>query len=1097
MKRRDFIKMGSFITVSVAALGVTACGSSAPSDVPPSAEDDSLLSPNPVRAIPTAATGANWKFPQSIASGDPKSDSIMLWTRVVPTSLTDIEDSSTDTAVTLEVTAIDNSASFGSTTALTGTLLATVTVPAYGVFDGTIRHKLTGLSANTTYFYQFVAGTVRSKVGRFKTAPAASSTADVKFAFMSCQDWSDNHWGAFSQIVADDGAGSTPSLDFIVHLGDYIYEKHGASTAESLHSTLTMPSGEPFATETSDYRYLYKTFRSDLRLQALHERFPMIAVWDDHEFSDDSWQDHQTYGLPDMTDNSNPEEKDRRRSANQAWFEYTPADIAYSETTSSFKNIRIYRDLKFGQTVHLIMTDERLYRADHMIPESTAKPGITGAAAALPANQLGRINSRYLAPEASYKQLEAIKYGIGTDPLSLMTMLGTNQRQWWKDTMAGSTAKWKVWGNEVSLLRMGLNGNQALIQLIPLGIFGALTSASESTGIAQIPAQVSTALVPQLVSSSLGLPASATPAWVTVIVGLASSVGTLLATNHSVPPASASAAAQGLLAQTAGYIASQESNGDAAMLAYAKASLTAGVAASGIPGLSSGEADSVAPSAVGIYKQAVALGNLVIATAVTAAIGQGASTTLAGQGAYAITATSTSTMDLVNLTAAGQAAGLTATQAGAAAGAFLNAISVGNITIVSAIAGAGTAGANTTLAAQAAFAITATDAAYPGNATALTGAATTAGLTATEADSAVAAYLAAKAAKAAGTATQITAAANQIAFVKAQPDIRTNKANSVFFLKAAGGSAAAVAGFFQKFLLNADQWDGYSKERKELMNFLIEKNIKDVVAVTGDIHSFYAGQVYNDYPGEVSSYAIASGSAYETGAYATGTPAMVDLVTAGISSTSWFNYIKQAVDVLDPTNALIGKLVYIPVPSRSTTATPATPINIPANAFYTGSPAVTFDNDAVPPTGFSLNLLDYAMGKTVPADTATLAAQLTDQIKRGLAKAGVVEAALAGATAAIQAQIAGSAAFTSALGLAQTLATKLGGTLDTPDRPNPWLKHVDAEAQGYAVVTATTTNLTCDFKKLNPLVGTTAPTGIVASTKTATIAAGSTNITMS
>ena len=38
---------------------------------------------------------------------------------------------------------------------------------------------------------------------------------------------------------------------------------------------------------------------------------------------------------------------------------------------------------------------------------------------------------------------------------------------------------------------------------------------------------------------------------------------------------------------------------------------------------------------------------------------------------------------------------------------------------------------------------------------------------------------------------------------------------------------------------------------------------------------------------------------------------MVDLVTAGISSTSWFSYIKGAADSLDPFNALIGRLVYM------------------------------------------------------------------------------------------------------------------------------------------------------------------------------------------
>lgn len=1074
MKRRDFLRMGSFMTVSVAALGITACGSSDDNT------DDGSIAPNPVRPdapVPPAGGTFNFKFPQSVATGDPRPDSVVFWTRVIHDPLGDTDNASVDVPLQLRVTEANNSTNLGTTT-LTGTPIADVKVSAYVDFDGTVRHKMTGLSANKVYYYQFVvldstgAEIAKSKIGRTKTAPAASSTADVKFAFMSCQDWDANHWGAFTQIVADDGAGSTPSLDFIVHLGDYIYEtSHVTPSGESRHGHLTLPSGAAAATTTNDYRYLYKSYRGDDRLQALHERFPVIAIWDDHEFSDDCWQSSATY------DNANTPDKPRRRSANQAWFEYTPADVAFSENDPGFQNIKIYRDLKFGKVVHLVMTDERLYRADHMIPETTAKPGTTGATTA---DQLGRINSRYLAPEASYKMVEAIKTHGWPDPLQTVSILGATQRQWWKDTMARSTATWKIWGNEVSLLRMGLHGTNALGNLIPLGIFGALTDPVAATGIAAIPAQVNAAVAPLLVPASLGLPGTATPPWVAVIVGLTPAVGNLLATNHSVPPASAGAAAQGLLAQTAGYIAAQAAAGDAAMLTAAKASLMAGVAALSIPGLSSGEADSVAPSALGIFKRALAIGNMPIATAVTGAVGAGASAgvavsqTDAATAAYAITAKSADpSATPTDLAAAAIAAGLAAGSAAqsaiaqAAVGGFLNAIGVGNLTIAAAVAGAATAGADTTIAAQAAFAITATDA----NPSAVTahrvGAAQQAGLTAVQADAAVAAYEAAKAALPSGAAAQIPAAANQIAFAKAKPDILANKTASPFYLKATGASAAAVGAFFQKFLLNADQWDGYQKERKELMNHLLGRNIKNVVAITGDIHSFWAGQVYNDFPGEVTEYATtAAGSAYETAASPGGQVAMVDLVTAGISSTSWFEYIKEAVDVLDPTNALIGKLVYVPVA-----------VNIDAGNPL-GLPAMSFT--------LPLNILDYSMGKPAPADEAELSLQLINPLKRALAANGVPEASLTLAANGIAGQIALAPTFKGALALAQTAATSIAA--------NPWLKHVDSDAQGYAVVTAKAGQLQCEFRKLNPQVGTVAPTTVVTSTKTLTLTKDSTTI---
>src|SRR5690606_19085809 len=91
------------------------------------------------------------------------------------------------------------------------------------------------------------------------------------------------------------------------HLGDYIYETVGETfqtgAVEARHTALQLPdgsfkdgtSGAKFATTLADYRYLYKQYRTDARLQAVHERFAMVAIWDDHEFSDDCWTDTATY----------------------------------------------------------------------------------------------------------------------------------------------------------------------------------------------------------------------------------------------------------------------------------------------------------------------------------------------------------------------------------------------------------------------------------------------------------------------------------------------------------------------------------------------------------------------------------------------------------------------------------------------------------------------------------------------------------------------------------------------------------------------------------------------------------------------------------
>jgi alkaline phosphatase D len=100
----------------------------------------------------------------------------------------------------------------------------------------------------------------------------------------------------------------------------------------------------------------------------------MIATWDDHEFSNDCFGATATYfdGRQDETD------ADRRKAANQAWFEYQPVDYgddAELDPEASLPDqFRIYRDFVFGRHVHLVMTDLRSYRPDHLIPED-AFPG--------------------------------------------------------------------------------------------------------------------------------------------------------------------------------------------------------------------------------------------------------------------------------------------------------------------------------------------------------------------------------------------------------------------------------------------------------------------------------------------------------------------------------------------------------------------------------------------------------------------------------------------------------------------------------------------------------------------------------------------------
>jgi alkaline phosphatase D len=826
MDRRQFLKLGGFVTVSVASSGLAGCGGHhhGPPGMPP-------------------ASGSGWKFPQSVASGDPRPDSILLWARVVPSNVDDTAQPSgqAEVSVRVTVTAADNASRLGSNAELGGALVVDAMLPLDPAFDNTLRHKVTGLQPGQVYYYQFVAGDVRSNVGRFKTAPAAGSdVAQLQFACLTCQDWSVNHWGALANIAASE------QLDFVVHLGDYIYETVGqtfqGSLVESRHGALTLPdgvfangsSGAKYANSLADYRYLYKKYRSDVRLQAVHERFAFIAVWDDHEFSDDAWQDAETY---DAADGANLHQPQRRRNANQAWFEYMPADVSFDNAASGFQNIKIYRDFQFGKLAQLVMTDERLYRSDHVIPESTPNPA-TGAV-------VGSIGARYLVPQDLYNAAEAQKLAAGGP--DAVSMLGATQREWWKGAMKASTAAWKLWGNEVSLLRMGLSGTDAIATLLALQAIPALTASITSTAAA---------------------------------------------TGGSVP-------------------------------------------------------------------------------------------------------------------------------------------------LAAAIVGASTAGATAGLAQAGATAI-ATQAAAGGDTAARIQAALAAGLNAPQATVAVLAFGQAESAAAGGAAAQASAAAQAIAIGYIKPDIQANQAASSFVV--ASGKQAALAPYFRRFLLDCDQWDGYNAERKALMQHLKSNNIGNVVALTGDLHSFFAGTVSDDYD-------VAGG----------GTPVMVDLVTAGVSSDSFFTYLRNAAGALGDLGTLVSYPISVPLPGGGTVA-------------------------------LNFNLLDYTLGKAVPS-VDSLADQVSVQLRGALSGKGVPEPALDASLALVLAGLKDNSDFSvTLLGLAQQLSGLAS---------NPWLKYVNTDAQGYTVVTVTPDKVVARLKQVNKVVDGAVPSHLIAATTTATVMTGSAAVAIS
>lgn len=365
LHRRTFLRV---LLTTASSLGLGACA------------DD-------LEGVGPLTPGEGW-FPNSVVSGDPRPESVILWTRVEDPQVS----ADADLDLWLQV-ATDEA--FTDLVALDGGDHLVVTAEA--AFDRCVKVKVTGLEPATTYYYRFIYPRDREleltvdidppsryvgRTGRTRTAPAADADTPVRFAYVSCQDYIGRYYNVYRELLKQD-------LDFFVHLGDYIYETSGDPSFQEATGrgidfddkagAIELGEGDEayYAARSLDnYRQLYRTYRSDPALQAVHERLPMIPIWDDHEFTDDCHGATATYtdGREDETDEA------RRKAANQAWFEYMPVDypagddFRYDPAAAFPGDLRIHRDLAFGKHLQLVLTDLRTYRSDHLVPED-AFPG--------------------------------------------------------------------------------------------------------------------------------------------------------------------------------------------------------------------------------------------------------------------------------------------------------------------------------------------------------------------------------------------------------------------------------------------------------------------------------------------------------------------------------------------------------------------------------------------------------------------------------------------------------------------------------------------------------------------------------------------------
>jgi alkaline phosphatase D len=481
MRRRDFLRgAGAFIVAAkLAGCGDNKAGPDAGPDAPP-------------------ARGT-FAFPQGVASGDPRPTSVVLWTRV------QVAGQPSSQPIALRVEVLD-----GETVVVDQQLEAT------SASDHTVRVLVTSLAADTAYQYRFIAGS-DVIVGETRTAPEPNADVQVNIAWVSCQDYQAGHFTAYRQMLEDDrDRAREDRIHFVVHLGDVIYETLNDSLGKAIDTSfqpiaLRNGDGSPrvvppfpdggrsgstvFANTLADYRHLYKTFLSDPDVQAARARWPFIHTWDDHEFTNDSWQSMANYN--DASTADEPMQR-RKLAASQAWFEYVAAQLSGAigpagvtqdakdfapatvsdapftapnsdnfvdepNNAAAIGAMTIYRSFRWGKHVELVMTDERSYRSDHAVTETLAAlvPQLFFDPRNFLPLEVVNILDQGMTANGGSPPTSIPPFGVPnprtTSPVG--TMLGKAQKDWWKATMQASDATWRLWGNEVPMMRLFVEGS--------------------------------------------------------------------------------------------------------------------------------------------------------------------------------------------------------------------------------------------------------------------------------------------------------------------------------------------------------------------------------------------------------------------------------------------------------------------------------------------------------------------------------------------------------------------------------------------------------------------------------------------------------------
>ena len=312
---------------------------------------------------------AGYPFTLGVASGYPRADGLVLWTRLAPAPLQPDGGMSGDAvSVRWEVAEDERFAR----------VVRSGTQDTWPEIAHSLRVPVDGLAPARTYWYRFTAGDEVSPVGRTRTAPAADADGKFRLGFASCQHFEHGYFAGHRHLLAEEP-------DLVAFLGDYIYESSWGTLAIRRHA------GALDAMGVADYRVRHAQYKTDPDLARLHASVPWVTTWDDHEVDND-------YG-GDQSEHLDPAFLVRRAAAYQAYFEHLPLPVLPGARGES----RVYTHVDIGRTARLYLLDDRQYRA----PVACPPPGSARAGNVDPSCAALHDLSRSLLGDAQERWLDA------------------------------------------------------------------------------------------------------------------------------------------------------------------------------------------------------------------------------------------------------------------------------------------------------------------------------------------------------------------------------------------------------------------------------------------------------------------------------------------------------------------------------------------------------------------------------------------------------------------------------------------------------------------------------------------------------------------